>query len=170
MFYRTITTASAIALYFNSATRTVESCKFTAKLGESREKAEKRLKENSVDGLVFIQFDSWNEVEEPRYMEESVFIAHAVKLEKPDPKKVTRTIKADIMQVYTAHRFMDEFYTVEVVLKAGIKGKERERAIRSAIQHDCVVRRVEKVGEIADLYGMDLELFISLSKTKEEID
>ena len=101
-------------------------------------------------------------------MEETTFLSNAVKLEKPNPAMVTRTIKGDILTAYLCHRYNDDYETAfatrEIVVDMGLKGKPREKAILSQIPVDYVVRRCIKTGEVSDLYGMPVDDFIRLSK------
>lgn len=172
MFYRTITRATANALYLNKATMATETITldFVGMTFEQAEKVTRKAFDNKEPetGNRFIILSDWNETQEKRFMEEATFLSNAVKLEKPNPNMVTRTIKADVLTAFICHRFNDDFVTAfttkQIVLDTGLKGKPREKAIASQIPADYVVRRCVKTGEVADLYGMPVDEFISLSK------
>lgn len=169
-FYRTITRASASALFYNPEMKQTEELTLEF-VNETRELVEKTLLKNGRNGLRFMDILSWDEKEEKRYIDEAVFLANARKLEKPVAGMITRTIKADILTAYLCHRFNDDpqhaFATVEIVVDMGLKGKARERAILEQLPHDYVIRRCMKTGEVSDLYGMDLDTFMQLSKPEQ---
>lgn len=172
MFYRTITRATANALYLNKANMATETITldFVGLTFEQAEKVTRKAFDNkeAETGNRFVILSDWNETQEKRFMDEATFLSNAVKLEKANPNMVTRTIKADVLTAFLCHRFNDDFETAfttkQIVLDTGLKGKPREKAIASQIPTAYVVRRCVKTGEVADLYGMPVDEFISLSK------
>lgn len=173
MFYRTITRVSVKALFYNKDEKSTQEVTFPNLINSNKVSFEREMMKNGHKGMRFMDILDWTETEERRYMDETVFVANAVKLDKPNPLMVTRTIKAEVLTAHLCHRFNDDFAvafaTCEIVLDINLKGKAREKAIISKIPADYVVRRAIKTGEISDLYGMDLLDFIRLSKSENEI-
>lgn len=165
MFTRSLEHAEAVAMLFNSQSLQVEKRPMTF-VGVDKDAAAKKLEKELVrhgTGFKFLAFESWESKTVKHAMEESLFISLAKRLEKPDPRLITRTIKADILKVYAVHRFEDIFKDFEITTKMGITPREREKAVAAALSHEWVCRRFEKVGEISDLYGISMEDFVAYS-------